>query len=78
MIRVLIIDDDRLSLSGIKTMLPWEKHQMQIVGEAYNGKEGLRFLEKHTVDLVMLDLAMPIIYFGQTHGEARFDQEFLE
>ena len=34
---------------------------MQIVGEAYNGKEGLRFLEKHTVDLVMLDLAMPIM-----------------
>ena len=61
MIRVLIIDDDRLSLSGIRTMLPWEKHQMQIVGEAYNGKEGLRFLEKHTVDLVMLDLAMPIM-----------------
>ena len=61
MIRVLIIDDDRLSLSGIKAMLPWEKYQMQVVGEAYNGREGLRFLEDHAVDLVMLDLAMPIM-----------------
>lgn len=61
MIRVLIIDDDRLSLSGIRATLPWEHHQMKIVGEASNGKEGLAFLENHAVDLVMLDLAMPVM-----------------
>ena len=61
MIQVLLIDDDRFSLEGLKTMLPWEKHGMKIVGEAVNGRDGLAFLEKQNVDLVMLDLAMPVM-----------------
>lgn len=61
MIRVLLIDDDRFSLEGLKTTLPWEEHGMKVVGEAVNGRDGLRFLEKENVDLVMLDLAMPVM-----------------
>ena len=61
MIRVLIIDDDRLSLAGLKALLPWEKYEMQVIGEASNGRDGLLFLEKHQVDLIMVDLAMPVM-----------------
>ncbi len=61
MIRVLIIDDDKVSLAGLKATLPWKEYGMQVIGEATNGRDGLAFLEKHSVDLVMLDLAMPIM-----------------
>lgn len=61
MIKVLLIDDDRFSLNGIKTTLPWAKYDMEIIGEASNGYEGLLFLQSHPADLVVLDLAMPVM-----------------
>ena len=34
MIRVLLLDDDRLALEGLKSLLPWEKYGMSVIGEA--------------------------------------------
>lgn len=61
MIRVLIVDDDKLALAGLRTMIPWQEHGMEIVGEAANGQKALDFLETTPVDLVMVDLAMPVM-----------------
>jgi len=61
MIRVLIVDDDKLALAGLRTMIPWKEHGMEIVGEAANGQKALDFLETTSVDLVMVDLAMPVM-----------------
>ncbi|MDO4336715.1 MAG: helix-turn-helix domain-containing protein [Eubacteriales bacterium] len=61
MLRILIVDDDILTRKGIQILMPWEKHHMKITGEASNGKEALDFLEKNSVDLVLVDLDMPIM-----------------
>lgn len=41
--------------------MPWDKHDMQIVGEASNGKKALEFLCSNEVDLALVDLDMPIM-----------------
>lgn len=61
MTRVLLVDDDMLALSGLRLMIPWEKYNMEIVGQAANGAKALEFLENHPVDLMMVDLSMPVI-----------------
>ena len=61
MLKILIIDDDALTRKGIQTLMPWNAHNMEIIGEASNGKNALEFLADHDVDLVLVDLDMPIM-----------------
>lgn len=61
MLKILIIDDDTLTRKGIRMMMPWKRHDMQVVGEAPNGKAALSFLSENEVDLALVDLDMPIM-----------------
>lgn len=60
MINVLIVDDHQMLIDGIKAMLS-EEPGVQIVAEAYHGIEALEKLEQHSVDLVLLDINMPVM-----------------
>ncbi len=53
--RILVIDDDPLMLKLIKEHL----HEEYEVGTALSGKIAMKFLEKRTVDLILLDFEMP-------------------
>ena len=55
--RVLIVDDDRPSVKMNSYLLREEGYD---VLTAPNGLEALHMLEKETVDLVILDVMMPI------------------
>ena len=46
MIKVLIVDDDKLARKGIIALLNWEKYGMQVVGDVQNGKELKRNMER--------------------------------
>lgn len=61
MIRVLIVDDDKLARKGLISIMPWSKHNMMVVGEAANGAKALEFMEQHEVDLMFVDLSMPVM-----------------
>ena len=61
MIRVLIVDDDKLARKGLISIMPWSNHDMVVVGEAANGAKALEFMEKHEVDLMFVDLSMPVM-----------------
>lgn len=61
MINVLIVDDEKIVRRGIVTFIPWEQFGMTVVGEANNGENALKFLEKNKVDLLFTDLAMPVM-----------------
>ncbi|ANY71273.1 DNA-binding response regulator [Paenibacillus ihbetae] len=61
MIHVLIVDDDKLVRKGLMSFLPWESFGMRVVGEAANGEKALDFLKTNRVDLLMTDLAMPVM-----------------
>lgn len=59
MIKVLIVDDDKLARQGLMTLMNWEKYGMQVVGNVQNGKVALDFVKKEPVDLVFVDIDMP-------------------
>lgn len=61
MIRVLIVDDDKLARKGLISILPWSRHGMTVVGEAANGAKALEFMERQEVDLLFVDLSMPVM-----------------
>ncbi|SFT29201.1 response regulator [Paenibacillus sp. BC26] len=61
MIRVLVVDDDKLARKGLISIMPWSSHDMVVVGEAANGAKALEFMEKHEVDLMFVDLSMPVM-----------------
>ncbi|NBD24867.1 response regulator [Paenibacillus glycinis] len=61
MIRVLIVDDDKLARKGLISIMPWSDHDMVVVGEAANGAKALEFMEGQQVDLMFVDLSMPVM-----------------
>ncbi|MFC5406369.1 helix-turn-helix domain-containing protein [Cohnella soli] len=61
MIKVLVVDDDTLARRGIIAEMPWGAFGMTVVGEASNGERALEFLQHTEVDLLMTDLAMPVM-----------------
>jgi two-component system, response regulator YesN len=61
MIRVLVVDDDKLVRKGLISAMPWQDFGMQVVGEASNGEKALEFLVSQSVDLLLTDLAMPVM-----------------
>lgn len=61
MLKVLVVDDDKLTRKGLIASMPWDKYEMQVVGEASNGIAALEFLSKNPVDLVLSDLEMPLM-----------------
>lgn len=61
MLKILIVDDDALIRKGIRMLMPWARHHMEVIGESANGKDALAFLEKNKVDLVLVDLDMPVM-----------------
>jgi two-component system, response regulator YesN len=61
MIRVLVVDDDKLVRRGIVSSMPWQDFGMEVAGEANNGENALKFMEAHEIDLLMTDLSMPVM-----------------
>ena len=59
-IRVLIVDDHTLVRDGIRALLALVA-DVKVVGEAANGKEALEKVKKLAPDVVLMDLAMPIM-----------------
>ncbi|WP_138430806.1 response regulator [Fodinibius saliphilus] len=58
---ILIVDDSAMMRKVIeKTINICEIEDVQIY-EAGNGKEGLDMMEKHPVDLLIIDISMPVM-----------------
>src|SRR5216684_616924 len=57
--RILLADDHALIRQGMKALL--EKQGFQVVGEASDGQETLRSVEKTQPDIAILDISMPIL-----------------
>jgi len=59
-VRVLLVDDESLALSRLKTLLgDCRQPGAQVLGEAANAVQAIDFLQHHDVDVVLADIHMP-------------------
>lgn len=61
MIKLLIVDDEPLVQVGIKSMLNWEAYDINIVGTAMNGAVAYEMITKHSPEIVITDIKMPVM-----------------
>lgn len=59
MIKVVIVEDEELIRQGMKLTMEWEKFDCQVIGEAADGEEGVKVIERLKPDLVFTDIRMP-------------------
>lgn len=60
MIRVFIADDHQVLLDGLHNLLD-SVEDLAVVGTAHNGREVIDFIKKEPVDVVLLDINMPVL-----------------
>ena len=59
-IRVLLADDHAMFRQGVKEMLTTDE-EIEVVGEAENGREAVALAERLEPDVVLLDVEMPVM-----------------
>jgi len=57
---ILIVDDHLVVREGLKLILETNE-SFRVIGEAGNGQEALELLETNKVDIILLDLNMPVM-----------------
>jgi len=59
-IHILIVDDHQIIIDGIKSLLN-NINNFHVVAEARNGKEAISVLANTKIDLILMDIEMPIL-----------------
>ncbi|MBS1872650.1 MAG: response regulator transcription factor [Acidobacteria bacterium] len=59
-IRILLADDHTLVRDGLRALLERES-DLQVIAEAGDGREAIRLAAEHRPDIVVMDLAMPVL-----------------
>ncbi|MBA7520080.1 Transcriptional regulatory protein DegU [subsurface metagenome] len=59
-VKVVLVDDHKLFRNGLSTLLKAKK-EIEITGEAENGKEFCELLQKTMPDVVLMDIEMPVM-----------------
>ncbi|KEO85000.1 response regulator [Tumebacillus flagellatus] len=60
MIRVLVVDDQRLMRDGLKTILSLEE-ELEVVGAASDGRQAFELAKQLRPDVVLMDIRMPSV-----------------
>jgi DNA-binding NarL/FixJ family response regulator len=69
-IRVLLVDDHQIIIDGLKSLLN-NSGEIAVVGEANNGREAIRILDLIEIDVVLMDIDMPVMNGIDTLKEIR-------
>ncbi|MCR8657989.1 response regulator transcription factor [Paenibacillus endoradicis] len=59
--KVIIADDEAIIREGIRASIPWQNIQLEVVAEAEDGEEALELALEYEVDIILVDLSMPIM-----------------
>jgi len=59
-IRVLLVDDQALFCEGLRTLLDLQP-DIEVVGEANNGREAIECVARAAPDVVLMDIRMPVL-----------------
>lgn len=61
MYRLLLVDDEEIEREGMAQFIPWEQHDLELVGAAWNGIEALEIIKDRKPDIVLTDIKMPVM-----------------
>ncbi|AJA48343.1 Two-component response regulator [Clostridium pasteurianum DSM 525 = ATCC 6013] len=59
MYKILLVDDENLEREALKIMLKNIKDEIEVVGEAENGREAIELDEKLDPDIIFMDIKIP-------------------
>ena len=59
MLKVLVIDDEKLVRQMVMSCIDWEEIGLEICGEASSGRMGMELVEELHPDMVFIDVRMP-------------------
>ena len=71
-IRILLADDHALVRAGIRVLVE-EIEGIEVVAEAGDGREALQMIRTHAPDVVLLDIAMPLMNGFEVLDQATHD-----
>ncbi|GGH40402.1 response regulator [Paenibacillus segetis] len=59
--KVIIADDEFIIREGIRSSVDWDRLNLQVVAEAEDGEEALELALREQVNILIVDLSMPIM-----------------
>ncbi|HPQ46180.1 MAG TPA: response regulator [Clostridia bacterium] len=61
MFKVLLVDDEEEVRQGIRDRIDWPRFNLEVCGEAENGREALELFDECIPDIVITDINMPFM-----------------
>lgn len=68
---IFIADDELIIRQGLQCIIEWDELGFEIIGEASNGEEALKFILENHPDVAMLDIRMPKLNGLEVAKQAR-------
>ena len=59
MYRMMIVDDERFVVEGIRDTIPWQEYQVEVGATASDGVEALEKLRIYHPEIIIVDIRMP-------------------
>jgi two-component system, response regulator YesN len=59
LLKAAIFDDEYIVLQGLRTMIDWSRHGLELVGTASDGLAALELFRTHRPDIILTDIRMP-------------------
>jgi len=73
MVSILLCDDEKDIVNALKIYLNNPDYRFY---EAYNGKQALEIIQKEKIDLVLLDIMMPVMDGIETLSKIREKKQY--
>ncbi|KKC47220.1 hypothetical protein VE23_08750 [Paenibacillus sp. D9] len=58
-LKVMLVEDELLVRLGIKSLVDWESHSFDYIGDAADGEMALELMEQGVPDILLTDIVMP-------------------
>lgn len=59
--KIILVDDERIALEHINSLLPWSEYGFEIMATATNGRSALRLCEEICPHIMIVDIRMPVM-----------------
>ena len=61
MYKLLIAEDEKIIRNGLANGIRWYEIGFEVAGLAENGQKAIDFIRENPVDVIMLDIKMPVM-----------------